>query len=147
MSDVRMRVAQSDWCASRSVVSVMRRGIRVARFSFAGEAFFRNGRVYHALVPVFVQQALADLVSAVILRDLLTDEDDVFIACHFLVHGLAQGFAVSQFRHGVSFKKRKGPEAERSNSLKVEKIKVAADFLCPEKNKKSTQPEGMTFLF
>ena len=43
MSDVRMRVAQRDWCASRRLVSVMRRGACSRGAAGAGAAWTAGG--------------------------------------------------------------------------------------------------------
>ena len=41
----------------------------------------------------FLQQALRDLVGALILGDLLAHDEDVLVAAHLLGHGVAQRFA------------------------------------------------------
>ena len=40
-----------------------------------------------------VQQALRDLVCALVLRDFLAHQHDGFVAAHFFGHGVAEGFA------------------------------------------------------
>jgi hypothetical protein len=63
----------------------------------AGEAVLGDRRVDHALRPELLQQALGDLVGALILADLLAHEEHVAVAAHFLGHGVAQRLA---HRHG-----------------------------------------------
>ena len=56
----------------------------------AGEAQLGDGRVDHALGAVLVQQALADLVGAVVLGDFLAHEEDRVVAGHLFVDGLVE---------------------------------------------------------
>ena len=66
----------------------------------AREAIFGDGRIDHAPRAEFLQQALADFVRALILRDLLAHQEHAFVAAHFLRHRVAQRIA---HRHGDEF--------------------------------------------
>ncbi len=57
------------------------------------KAVLGDRRVDHARGAEFLQQALGDLVGALILGDLLADDEDGLVAPHFLRHGVAQRFA------------------------------------------------------
>ncbi len=59
----------------------------------AGEAVLGDRRVDHALGTELVQQALADFVGALILRDLLADQEHIGVAAHLQRHGVAQRLA------------------------------------------------------
>ena len=59
----------------------------------AGKAVLGDRRVDDALVAELLQQALADLVGALVLGDLLAHQEDVRVAAHLLGHGVAQRFA------------------------------------------------------
>ena len=50
-------------------------------------------RVDHALGAEFLQQALRDLVGALIFGDFLAHHEDVLVAAHLLGHRVAQRFA------------------------------------------------------
>src|SRR5262249_1649895 len=47
-----------------------------------------------------VEQPFRDFVGAVVVADLLAHEEHTLVALHLFGHGLAQGFAISQFTHG-----------------------------------------------
>ena len=51
---------------------------------------FGNRRVDHALGAKLLQQPLRHLVSTLILGDLLAHHEDIFVAAHFLGHGVTQ---------------------------------------------------------
>ena len=59
----------------------------------AGEAVLGDRRVDDAPRPELVEQALADLVGALVLADLLADQEDVAVAAHLLGHRVAQRLA------------------------------------------------------
>ena len=59
----------------------------------AGKAVLGDRRIDHALGAEFLQQALRDLVGALIFGDLLAHDEDVGVAPHLLGHGVAQRFA------------------------------------------------------
>ena len=56
----------------------------------AGEAVLGDRRVDDALGAELLEQALADLVGALIFGDLLAHQEDVGVAAHLLGHGVAQ---------------------------------------------------------
>ena len=56
----------------------------------AGKAIFGDRRVDHALRPELVEQALGDLVGALILGDFLAHHEHAVVAAHFLGHRVAQ---------------------------------------------------------
>ena len=66
----------------------------------ARESGLGDGRVDHALGAEPFQQALADLVSAVVLGYLLAHEERVRVALHFFEEGFVDGLAVGNFAHG-----------------------------------------------
>ena len=57
------------------------------------------GCVDHPVGAEFLEQALAHLVGALVLGDLLAQQEDVGIAPHLLGHGVPQGFAYRDLRH------------------------------------------------
>jgi hypothetical protein len=59
----------------------------------AGEAVLGDRRVDDAAVAELLQQALADLVGALVLADFLAHQEDLVVAAHLLGHGVAQRFA------------------------------------------------------
>ena len=59
----------------------------------AGEAVLGDRRVDHAPGAELLEQALADLVGALVLGDLLAHQEHVGVAPHLLGHGVAQGLA------------------------------------------------------
>ena len=59
----------------------------------AGKAIFGDRRVDHALVAELVEQALGDLVGALIFGDLLAHHEDAVVLAHLLGHGVAQRLA------------------------------------------------------
>ena len=59
----------------------------------AGKALFGDRRVDHALGAELVEQALADLVGALVLGDFLAHQEDIAIAAHLFGHRVAQRFA------------------------------------------------------
>ena len=59
----------------------------------AGKAVLGDRRVDDAPRPEFLQQALRDLVGALVLGDLLAHDEDVRVAAHLFGHGVAQRFA------------------------------------------------------
>ena len=59
----------------------------------AGEAVLGDRHVDHPLGAELVEQALADLVGALILRDFLAHQEHVGVAAHLQRHGVAQGLA------------------------------------------------------
>ncbi len=61
-------------------------------------------RIDHAAIAEFLQQALADLVGALIFRDLLAHEEDVGIAPHLFGHGVAQRIADGLLDHLGAFR-------------------------------------------
>ena len=68
----------------------------------ARETRFRDRRVDHPLGTKLLEQALADLVGALIFRDLLTHQEDALVAPHLLGHGVAQGLADGHRCHGAT---------------------------------------------
>src|SRR6185437_6422726 len=54
---------------------------------------FGDRRVDDPARPEFLQQALADLVGALVLRDLLAEQEDAVVAPHLLSDRVAQGLA------------------------------------------------------
>ena len=65
----------------------------------AGEAMLGNGRVDHALRPELLQQTLADLVGALILRDLLAHQEHAIVAAHLLGHRIPKRLAHGLLDH------------------------------------------------
>ena len=65
----------------------------------ARETHFRYRRVDDALGPEFIEQALADLVGALVLPNLLADQEHIGVAPHFLAHGVAQSLAHRHRHH------------------------------------------------
>ena len=63
----------------------------------AGEAVLGDRRVDHPLGAELLEQALADLVGALVLGDLLAHQEHVGVAAHLLGHGVAQRLA-----HGLA---------------------------------------------
>ena len=59
----------------------------------AGEAMFGDRRIDDAPGAEFLQQALRDLIGALIFGDFLAHDEDVRIAAHLFGHGVAQSFA------------------------------------------------------
>ena len=57
-----------------------------------GEAIFGDRRIDDALCSELVEQSLRDLVSALVLGDLLAHHEHAVIAAHFLGHRVAQRF-------------------------------------------------------
>ena len=79
----------------------------------AGKALLGDGRVDHALVAELLEQALADLVGALVLRHLLAHQEHVLVAAHLLGHGIAQRLAHglrwwSRCRRAISGSARRG---------------------------------------
>jgi len=68
----------------------------------AREGGFGDGRVDDALGPVFFEHSFGDFISAVVLGDFLAHEEDVFVAVHFLGHGVAEGVSELEGWHGDS---------------------------------------------
>ena len=58
-----------------------------------GEAMFGDRRVDHAPRAELFEQALADFVGALILRDFLAHQEDGVVAAHLFGHRVAQGLA------------------------------------------------------
>ena len=76
----------------------------------SGEAHFGDRRIDDALRTELVEQALADLIGALVLGDFLAHQEDLRIAAHLFGHGVAQGLA-----HGLAdrlgvdlFRRRRG---------------------------------------
>ena len=64
-------------------------------------------RVDHPAGAEFLQQALADLVGALIFGDFLAHQEHQLVAAHFFRHGVAQGIAhglVDEFGAGRDFR-------------------------------------------
>ena len=59
----------------------------------AGEAVFGDGGVDDAAGAELVEQALADLVGALVLGDLLAEQEDAVVSAELERHGVAKGFA------------------------------------------------------
>jgi hypothetical protein len=59
----------------------------------AGKALLGDRRVDDALVAKLLQQPLADLVGALVLRDFLAHQEHARIAAHLLGHGVTQRLA------------------------------------------------------
>jgi hypothetical protein len=72
----------------------------------AREPVLGDRAVDDALGPELVEHALADLVRAVVLGDLLADQEDGLVAAHLLAHRLAQRLAVLD--HAVALAARAG---------------------------------------
>ena len=70
----------------------------------ACEAVLGDRRIDHALRTELLQQALRDLVGALILGDLLAHHEDVLVAAHLLGHGVAQRFAHGDGDHLGAFR-------------------------------------------
>src|SRR5262249_48208427 len=68
----------------------------------AGKAFLGDGRVDDPAVAEPLEHALADLVGAVVLRDLFPHQKDAVVALHLLGHRLVQGFAKGKDGHDHS---------------------------------------------
>ena len=64
---------------------------------------FGDRRIDHAACPEFLQQSLRDLVSALILGDLLAHDEDIRIAAHFFGHRIAQRLANRRGHHLGAF--------------------------------------------
>ena len=77
-----------------------------------GKTLLGDRRVDDAARPEFLQQALADLVGALVLGDLLADQKDRFVAPHLLGHCVAQRLA-HRHRRGragvVGLRRHHGP--------------------------------------
>ena len=67
----------------------------------AGKAMLGDGRVDDAALAELLQQALRNLVGALVLGDFLAHQEHQFVAAHFLRHGVAQRVA---HRHGHHFR-------------------------------------------
>lgn len=65
----------------------------------AGKAMFRDRRVDHAARTEFLQQALRDLVGALVFGDLFAHDEDVLIGAHLFGHRVAKRFADGHRRH------------------------------------------------
>jgi hypothetical protein len=65
----------------------------------ARKAVLGDWRIDHAARAEFLQQALGDLVGALVLRDFLAHDEHVGIAPHFLGHGVAQSLAHRHRHH------------------------------------------------
>ncbi|KIU01394.1 hypothetical protein QU38_01860, partial [Staphylococcus aureus] len=65
----------------------------------AGKAIFGDRRVDHALGTELLEQALRDLVGALILGDFLAHHEDARILAHLLGHRVAQRLANSRLDH------------------------------------------------
>jgi hypothetical protein len=57
-------------------------------------------RVAHAPLPELLDHPLGDLVGALVLADLLAEEEDGRVAPHLLLHGLVEGLAHRDDGHG-----------------------------------------------
>ena len=67
-----------------------------------GEALFRDRGVDDPPGAVLIQQALADLVGAVVLGHLLPQQDHRVVPGQLLVHRVMQGLAKGDYRHSTS---------------------------------------------
>ena len=65
----------------------------------AREARLRDGRVDHAARAELVEQALRDLIRALIFRDLLAHDEHGIVAPHLLGHRVAQRLAHGDLHH------------------------------------------------
>jgi hypothetical protein len=65
----------------------------------AGKAIFGDRRVDHAARAELVEQALRDLVGALIFSDLLAHHEDAVVRSHLLCHGVAERLAHSLANH------------------------------------------------
>ena len=75
------------------------------------EAVLGDRGVDHPLGAEFLQQALTDLVGALVLGDFLAHQVDPLVAAHFLGHGVAQRIADGEAHHGaviIGFRRRLG---------------------------------------
>ena len=61
--------------------------------AYTGKAIFCDRRIDYPARAKFIEQALGNLVGALILGHLLTHNEHAVITAHFLGHGIAQGFA------------------------------------------------------
>ena len=68
------------------------------------KASLRDRRVNHAARAELVEQALRDLVRALVLGNLLAHHENSVVAAHFLRHGVAQGFAHGDLDHLRAFR-------------------------------------------
>ena len=64
-----------------------------------GKAIFGDRRIDHAGRAELIEQALGDLVGALILADLLAHDEHRRIAAHLLGHGVAQRLAHGHADH------------------------------------------------
>ena len=64
-----------------------------------GEAMFGDRRIDDPTSAEFLQQALRDLVGALIFGDFLAHHEDGFVAAHFFGHRVTQGFAYGHGDH------------------------------------------------
>ncbi len=69
----------------------------------AGKAVLGDRRIDHALGAEFLQQALRDLVGALIFGDLLAHHEHIRVPTHFLGHGVAQRLADGHGDHLGAF--------------------------------------------
>ena len=69
----------------------------------AGKAIFGDRRVDHALGAELVEQALGDLVGALIFGDLLAHHEDPVVGAHLLGHRVAQRLADGGLDHLGAF--------------------------------------------
>src|SRR5690606_32501342 len=68
-------------------------------YAETGKAELRDRRIDDALLTETIEQALRDLVRAVVEPDFLTHQEDVGIALHFLSERLVQRLAICQYSH------------------------------------------------
>ena len=62
-----------------------------------------NGRVNNALIAKFIQHALGDFISPLVLANFLTHQEHFGVAAHFLRHGRAQSFPHGHRDHFGAF--------------------------------------------
>ena len=68
-----------------------------------GKAVFGDRRVDDATLAEFLEQALGDLVSTLILRDFLAHHEDAVVLAHFLGHRITKRFADGRLDHLCAF--------------------------------------------
>mmetsp|Transcript_42257 Transcript_42257/g.72162 ORF Transcript_42257/g.72162 Transcript_42257/m.72162 type:complete len:212 (-) Transcript_42257:78-713(-) len=66
----------------------------------AGESHLGDGRVDDAFGAVLLEEALGHLVGSLVLRHLLSEDEDFFVAFHFLVDGGVDGVANGHIHGG-----------------------------------------------
>ena len=74
--------------------------MKAAPTATPGDGLLGDGRVAHPPLAELGQQALRDLVGALVRADLLAEDEDVRVARHLLLEGLVQRLAHGDEGHG-----------------------------------------------